>query len=166
VSVAAVYEGWPRVQAHLVKRIPELGPDELALKSSQDGWPIWAIAGHIAGTRAYWLCSVCQEPGVETTPFTDPANDGWEDHLDRPRGAVELLAALESTWRIVESCLELWTPEMLGESFSRQRNGETEHHSRQSVLTRLVMHDSFHSGEISLLLGARGLESTDPWAPL
>ena len=164
--MAAVYEGWPRVQGHLVKRIPELSPEELGLRSSPNAWPLWAITGHIAGARVYWLCSVCQEPGLDATPFSDPANDGWEDHLERPRTADELMMALESSWRIVESCLENWTPEMLGGTFSRVRNGRTEHHSRHSVLTRLVMHDSFHSGEISLLLGTRGLESTDPWAPL
>jgi len=166
VSVATVYEGWPRVQAHMARRIPALVPGELALKSSPEGWPIWAIASHVAGARVYWLCIVCQEPGFETTPFAVPANDGWEDHLDTPRSAAEVMEALQSSWRIVESCLELWTPAMLEETFSRQRNGAAEHHSRHSVLTRLVMHDSFHSGEISLLLGTKGLESTDPWAPL
>ncbi|HEV2172716.1 MAG TPA: hypothetical protein VGR71_04075, partial [Nitrospira sp.] len=75
----------------------------------------------------------------------------------------ELLEAVESSWRIVDSCLSRWTPEMLGVAFMRTRNGEIQRHTRQSVVTRLVMHDSFHSGEVSLLLGLNGQPSLDPW---
>jgi DinB family protein len=113
------YEGWSRVQAQPVARLPALGPEELQLRVSPDGWPVWAMLSHLAGTRVYWLCSVLGEPGIETTPFPDSSREGWEDHLDVPRQSDELLFALESSWRIVESCLERWTPEMLGEVFDR-----------------------------------------------
>jgi hypothetical protein len=166
MGVAAIYEGWPRVQAHLVARLPVLGPEELQLRGSADGWPVWAMLSHVAVVRVYWLCVVLGEPGVETTPFPDPAREGWEDRLDVPRQPAELLFALESSWGIVESSLERWTPEMLGEMFDRERGGAVERHSRQSVLTRLVMHDAFHCGEASLVLGQHGLASLDPWAPL
>jgi hypothetical protein len=166
MSVAAIYEGWPKVQNHLVARLPSLTPDQLALKASPDGWPVWALISHLAGSRVYWLCHVLKEPGVDKTPFADPNGDGWEDHLDHPRRAEELLSAVESSWKIVESCLERWTPEMLGEVFTRDFYGTLQRHSRHSVLTRLVMHDSFHSGEVSLLLGMHGLPSLDPWEPL
>jgi uncharacterized damage-inducible protein DinB len=166
VSVGAIFEGWQRVQARLVRGVPSLGPEELQLRASPEGWPIWAIVSHIAAARVYWLCQVLEEPGVKATPFPDPGADAWEDHLDIPRSADELMSALESTWRIVESCLSRWTPEMLGEAFTRERAGEVQWHTRQSVLTRLVMHDAFHSGEVSSLLGAHGLPSMDPWEPI
>jgi len=161
-----VYEGWPRVQERLVARISQLSSDELALRASPDGWPVWALIAHLAGARVYWLCSVCGEPGLETTPFEDPANDGWEDHLDEPRSGAELLMAVMTSGAIVRSCLERWTPDMLAVAFERTRNGRVEQHTRASVLTRIVMHDSFHAGEISLLLGTRGIRSLDPWEPL
>jgi len=163
VSVAPLFEGWQRVQAHLVNRLPSLGPEQLLLRPSPDAWPIWAIVSHIAGARVYWLCAVLREPGAESTPFTDPSGEGWEDQLDVPRRADELLSAIESSWTIVESCLARWTPEMLGETFTRQREGVIQEHTRQSVLTRLVMHDSFHCGEVSSILGGHGLEGLDPW---
>lgn len=166
MTVALMFEGWQSVQSHLVNRLPRLGPEELQLRASPDGWPIWAIVGHLAGARLYWLCEVFKEPGLDTTPFTDVSNDGWEDHLDVPRTSEELMFAVESSWRIVESCLERWTPEMLGVTFSRKRDGELQRHSRYSVLTRLVMHDAFHCGEASMILGMNGLPSMDPWAPL
>ena len=166
MTVAHIFEGWPRTHAILTHRVPKLGPQELQLSASPDAWPIWAIVSHIAGARVYWLCAVLKEAGAETTPFRDPAGDGWEDRLDVPRSSGELMLALESSWQIVASCLARWTPEMLGETFTRERAGEIQRHTRSSVLTRLVMHDSFHCGEISNLLGAHGLASTDPWEPI
>jgi len=163
MAVEAVYEGWRRVQDRLDARLPGMSDEQLSLRASAESWPVWAIVAHIACTRVYWLCSVCGEPGIESTPFTDPANEGWEDRLDVPRGAGELLMALRSSWAIVDSSLTGWTPEMLQVAFTRTRNGEVQHHTRHSVLTRLVMHDSFHAGEVSLLLGLNGLPSLDPW---
>ena len=166
MSVASLFEGWQRTQASLIRRVPKLEPQELKLKALPDGWPIWAIVSHIAVARVYWLCGVLEERGAETTPFSDPLGEGWEDRLDVPRRSGDLMFAVESSWRIVESCLARWTPEMLGETFTRERAGEVQRHTRQSVLTRLVMHDAFHCGEISILLGAHGLASMDPWDPI
>ena len=132
MSVALIFEGWQKTQAHLVHRLPQLGLQELQLSASPDGWPIWAIVSHIAGARVYWLCGVLKEAGADKTPFPDPLDgEGWEDHLDVPRGPDELMFAIESSWRIVESCLERWTPEMLGETFTRDRAGQIQRHTRQ-----------------------------------
>ena len=165
MGVAPLYEGWMRVQQRLVTRLPLLSDADLALGGSGGGWPVWAIVSHIAGGRAYWLCTVCGERGLETTPFTNPAIEGWEDALDVPRGGGELMEAIESTWRIVESCLERWTPRMLDVAFERVRGEDVQRHTRSSVLTRLVMHDAFHAGEVSQILGQNGLPSLDPWEP-
>jgi uncharacterized damage-inducible protein DinB len=166
MSVAPIFEGWWRTQAHLTHRLSQLGPEELLLKATPDGWPIWAIVSHLAAARVYWLCGVLKESGAETTPFPDPHGDGWEDNLDVPRQPDELMFAVESSWRVVESCLERWTPAMLGEAFTRVRDGEIQEHTRQSVLTRLVMHDAFHCGEASTLLTSHGFASMDPWEPI
>ncbi|HEY2598753.1 MAG TPA: DinB family protein [Candidatus Dormibacteraeota bacterium] len=166
MTVAPIFEGWQKTQAHLVNRLPKLGRQELDLRASPEGWPIWAILSHIAGARVYWLCGVFKEPGADTTPFRDPFGDGWEDHLDAPRGPGDLMFAVDSSWQVIESCLKRWTPEMLSEVFMRQSGSEVQRHTRQSVLTRLVMHDAFHCGEVSSLLGAHGLASMDPWDPI
>jgi len=167
MSVAPMYEGWQKVQAHLTRRLPHLTSEELQLRASPDGWPVWALVSHMAGARVYWLCGVFKEAGADATPFPDPLDgDGWEDHLDVPRGTDELMFAVASSWLVVESCLKRWTPEMLGETFTRDRAGTIQRHTRHSVLTRLVMHDAFHCGEVSLLLGMHGQPSLDPWMPL
>ena len=166
MSVTSMFEGWAKVQTRLTHGVARLGPEALALTASDETWPVWAIVGHVAGARVYWLCTVFKEPGLETTPFTDPAVDGWEDHLDVPRRAEELVAALDSSWRIVQSCLDRWTPEGLSATFDRATPSGMQHHTRSSVLTRLVMHDSFHCGEVSMILSRNGLESMDPWEPI
>ncbi|MGH7765146.1 MAG: DinB family protein [Candidatus Dormibacteraceae bacterium] len=102
------------------------------------------------------------EPGRESTPFADPA-DGWEDHLDRPRSAAELVDALETTWPIVAGALDSWTEPMLREKFERTRDDVVQHHSRASILTRLATHEGFHVGEISAILGSHGRPAMDPW---
>ena len=165
VGIAPIYAGWSRANRRIIDRIRELPREALGWRASADSWPIWAMVAHAAMVRVYWLCDVLKEPGAETTPFTNASVEGWEDHLDEPRDAAELISALEVTWRIVESCLERWSPAMLEEAFKRQRDGVVESHTRGSVLTRLISHDGYHSGEVSLLLGMHGLDPIDLWRP-
>jgi uncharacterized damage-inducible protein DinB len=161
-AIGPFYEGWRKSNRRLIEALASLSDDQLALRLG-DYWPIWAIAGHVAGARVFWLCRVLGESGAETTPFGDPANDGWEDHLDAPRTAAELVEALETSWQIAEECLSTWTPEMLTEAFARPGTGQR--HTRQSVLMRLITHDAFHAGEISTVLGQHALPEIDLWRP-
>lgn len=140
-----------------------LSPEQLELRPAPHLWPIWATAAHLAVARVYWLCAFLGEPGAERTPFTDPANEGWEDDLDHPRQANKLVFALESSWAIVAGCLERWTLEMLEAEFERERDGKIQVLTRQSVLMRLITHDASHAGEISQTLGMHGLKELDLW---
>jgi uncharacterized damage-inducible protein DinB len=162
-NIAPFYEGWQLTNDRLVGKIGSLSREQLALRPSPDQWPIWATAAHLAGGRVYWLCSVCQEPGQNRALFPDPANTGWEDDLDHPREASELVSALESSWGVVRDCLDRWTPSDLQEEFRRERDGKIQVHTRQSVLMRLITHDAEHTGEISTTLGMNGLEAPDLW---
>jgi uncharacterized damage-inducible protein DinB len=162
-NVAPFYEGWRFTNDRLIERIGTLSPEQLRLQAAPNLWPIWAIASHAAGGRVYWLCAVFKEPGAERTPFTDPNGDGWEDDLSHPRRASELVSALESTWTLVEDCLNRWTPAMLQDEFHRERDGQIQIHTRQSVLMRLLTHDAYHCAEIGQTLGINGLPEVDIW---
>jgi len=162
-NVAAFFDGWQFTNERLVERIGALSKRELALRPAPDLWPIWATAAHVAAARVYWLCGVLQEGGADNTPFVDPNGDGWEDDLTFPRPAPELVFALESSWKVVKTCLEQWTAEMLHREFRRERDGRIQILTRQSVLMRLLTHDASHAGEISQTLGVHGLPEIDLW---
>ncbi len=165
-SIRAFFDRWPTYNRRLVEVIGAMSSDQLAIRPAPERWPIWATVGHTAGARVYWLCGIFGEPGAETTPFPDPLNgEGWEDDEGHPRDATELVGALESTWRIVDGCLERWTPEMLLEPFEREYNGRRQVHSRASVLQRLLTHDAYHCGELSQTLGIVHLPQIDLWRP-
>jgi uncharacterized damage-inducible protein DinB len=142
-----------------------MSAEQLAVRPSPDLWPIWATVGHTAGARVYWLCHVIGEPGAEATPFTDASGMGWEDDLEHPRSADELVEALDSTFRLIEGCLDRWTPEMLVDEIRRDYGGTTQVHTRGSVLQRLFSHDAYHCGELSQTLGINGLPQIELWAP-
>ena len=163
LSVAPYYKGWRVTNDRLIQTIRALSAEQLGLAAAPYLWPIWATTAHLAGARVYWLCTVFKEPGADQTPFADPAADGWEDDLSHPRRPDELVGALESSWRIVERVLDVWTPEMLQDEFHRERDGKIQIHTRQSVLMRLLTHDAEHCGEISLTLGMNGLPGLDFW---
>ena len=74
--------------------------------------------------RVFWLCDFAGEPGAETTPFTNAAYDcPGDDDLEHVLSADDLVEALDSTFRIVEGCLDRWTPPMLEEEIRRPRVG-------------------------------------------
>ncbi len=163
--IRLAYGMWPQYNRRLRDVIGEMSPEQLAIRPSADGWPIWATVGHTAGARVYWLCEIAGEPGLETTPFTDVAGGGWEDDLDHPRAADELVVALDSTFAIVEDCLDRWTTDMLADPIRRAYAGVTQEHTRGSIVQRLFSHDAYHCGELSQTLGIHALPQIDLWRP-
>jgi uncharacterized damage-inducible protein DinB len=153
---------WPQYNRRLVEVVRPMTAEQLAIRSAPDRAPIWAVVGHTAGVRVFWLCRVFGEPGAETTPFADPEASGWEDDETVPRDAAELVTALETTWLIIDACLDRWTPEMLAESFTRA-GAPPQTHTRSSVLQRLLTHEAYHCGELSQTLGIHGLPQIDLW---
>ncbi|HET7677961.1 MAG TPA: DinB family protein [Candidatus Limnocylindrales bacterium] len=163
-SVAALYPDWPQYAVRLRDAVKDLTAEQLDLRAGPEHAPIWALAAHVAGTRIYWLCAVFGEPGADRTPFTTPETGiGWEDDETHPRSGEELAWALDSTWQVVRDCLERWSVEDLDVTADRTWNGNTQRHSRASVLNRMVSHDAFHAGEISQLLGRHDLPPIDLW---
>nr|MBA2488409.1 DinB family protein [Chloroflexota bacterium] len=162
MSIRRFYDRWPQYDRRLTDIVGSMSDEQLAIRPAPDGWPIWATVGHTAGTRTYWLCGVIGEPGAETTPFTDPLSGvGWEDDLDHPRSAAELVMALDSTWAIIDRLLDRWTPEMLEETVERSYGDQRQVHSRASILQRLLTHEAYHCGELSQTLGIHGLPQID-----
>lgn len=164
-SIFPLYADWKRYNDRIIDGLRPLTPADLALEVGTDHWPVYAIVGHVAGARVFWLCSVFGEPGADTTPFPDPATQpGWEDDLSLPPPSpAEVVEAMTSTWRIVEATLRRWTPDILQETAERRTSNGVQLHTRQSVLVRLITHDAYHAGEIALTLGSNGRTGFDLW---
>jgi uncharacterized damage-inducible protein DinB len=164
MSIRLFYGMWPQYDRRLREVIGAMTDEQLAIRPSPDGWPIWATVGHTAGGRVYWLCRVIGEPGTEETPF-DGGDEGWEDDLDHPRSGAELVMALETTWRIIDRCLDRWTPTMLEDRIERMYGEQRQVHTRASIVQRVFSHEAYHCGELSQTLGIAGLPQIDLWRP-
>jgi uncharacterized damage-inducible protein DinB len=162
-TIRPFYDMWPQYNRRLREVTGGLSTEQLAVRPSADRWPVWATVAHTAAARVYWLCHVIGEAGAQTTPFADPSGLGWEDDLDHPRGADELVSALDATWRLIDRCLDRWTPEMLADGIERDYDGVRQVHSRGSIVQRLFSHDAYHCGELSQTLGMSGLPQIDLW---
>lgn len=164
-SIRQFYPDWEQYNQRIVDVVRDMTAEQLALRPAPERWPIWATVGHTAGARTYWLCAVFGEPGADQTPFADAASGiGWEDDLDHPRDAAELVWAMDSTWQIVAWVLDRWTPASLAESVVRDSAGRKSEHTRGSILNRLLTHDAYHAGELSQTLGIHDLRQIDLWA--
>ncbi len=164
----AFYADRGNYNRRVAEHLRGLSADDLALGSGkgEDSWPIWAIAAHTVGACVFWLCHVFGEPGAEATPFMDPTGFGWEDDLDHVRSADEVADAWESTWTVVQVCLDRWTTDSLGQTVRREGRTGVQVHSRQSILLRLIIHEGYHAGEIALIEGINGRPQLDLWPAL
>lgn len=171
MTLQAVYGDWRLYNDLVVEALGAMSSEELALRAPSDdptsstAWPIWAIAGHTAGTRVFWLCTVMGVPGAEATPFENAAEAGWEDDLDRPRSADELVTAWTTTWSIVERALDTWTPGMLDATVVRGQGDRAQRFTRRSLLLRCITHEAYHAGEIALIQSIHGRPPIDLWPP-
>jgi len=171
MTLETIYGDWRAYNDLVVAALRVMPTEELALRApsgdptSSTSWPIWAVAGHTAGARVFWLCTIMGLPGAESTPFGSASDMGWEDDLDRPRSADELVAAWTTTWAIVERGLDTWTPEHLGDPVARGHGDAARHFTRRSLLMRLITHEAFHIGEIALIQGMHGRQPIDLWPP-
>ena len=163
-TIRSAYSMWPQYNRRLREVVAAMTDEQLAIRPSADLLPIWAAVGHTAAMRVYWLCDVIGEPGKERTPFAGEIAD-WADDLDHPHGADELADALDSTFRIVEGCLDRWTTDMLDDEIRRDYAGTLQVHTRSSILQRLLTHEAYHCGELSQTLGIHALPQIDLWRP-
>jgi uncharacterized damage-inducible protein DinB len=164
MMIRPAYQMWPRYQQRLRDAVASLTEGQLAIQPSPERWPLWATVGHLACQRVFWLCVFAGESGGETTPFPNSAfNCPGDDDLDHVWSADRLADALDSTFRIVEGCLDTWTLEMLDEEIRRPEWDASWVHTRGSVIQRVFSHDIWHTAEVNEALGNAGLPQIDLW---
>lgn len=164
MTIRLAYSNWPRYNRQLRDVAARLTEEQLALRPSPERWPLWATIGHTACQRVFWLCDFAGEPGADTTPFTDAAhNCPGDDDLEHVLDGGQLAAALESTFRVVENCLDRWSLDLLGEELRRPEWPGRWAYTRGSVIQRVFAHDVYHCAEANETLGIAGLPQIDLW---
>ena len=163
-SIRPAYSRWPDYNRALWDVVAGLTDEQLAMIPSPDRWPMWATLGHLACQRVFWLCDFAGELGADTTRFTNAAFDcPGDDDLEHVLSAKQLVESLDSTFRIVEGCLDRWTLDMLDDEIRHDDWGEEWVHTRGSVIQRVFTHDVWHSAELNETLGVAGLPQIDLW---
>ena len=164
MTIRLAYIMWPEYNRRLRDVIAAMTVDQLTMQPSPERWPLWATIGHTACQRVSWLCGFLGEPGADTTPFPNALYmcPGDED-LEHVLSATELLHALDSTFGIVERCLDRWTPDMLDEVIRRQFATEEWVHTRGEVIQRVFAHDVYHCAELNEAFGRAGLRQINFW---
>jgi uncharacterized damage-inducible protein DinB len=162
-TIRPAYSNWPRYNRAIRDVVATLTAEQLALRPTEKRWPLWATVGHLACQRVFWLCDFAGEPGADTTPFTSAGdNCPGDDDLEHVWAPDALAAALDSTFAIVEACLDRWTLDMLDEDIRRSW-GRTRIYSRASILQRVFAHDISHAAELNEVLGREGLPQINFW---
>jgi hypothetical protein len=169
-TIRPAYSKWPEYNRRLREVIGAMSEEQLSLQQpghgpgSHEPWPAWATVGHTACQRVFWLCDFAGEPRADTTPFTNaPYDCPGDDDLEHVLDADALVAALDSTFRIVEGCLDRWTLDMLDEELHRPEWDDSWVHTRGSVIQRVFSHDVYHCAQLNQTLGVAGLPQIDLW---
>ena len=77
--------------------------------------------------------------------------------------AEQLVAALDSTFAIVERVLDTWTLPSLAETIDHGEEDGHRVYSRALIIDRVHSHDLWHAAEANEILTAMGLPPIDPW---
>ena len=156
--LTGIFDGWGAYQAKIAEAVGPLTPEQLTLRVAPQVRSLGEIATHMIAVRVRWFTGVLNVDEPELLPLA-----AWDRPApDAPaRTAAELAEGFAASWGMVERALARWTPADLSEVMEGTRYGEAYSFTRQWVIWHVVEHDLHHGGELSLTLGAHGLEAPD-----
>ncbi len=154
--IPSIFQGWEDYQASLIVAIAPLDDDELAFRVSPDLRPVRKIVAHIIGARARWFYKLMGEGGDE---FASLAT--WDHQESKSWNAEELVSGLEATWKGMQAAINRWSAEDWQQTWTREYAGESKTLTRQWVIWHLIEHDLHHGGEVSIILGANGVQGLE-----
>lgn len=151
--VNTIYGGWHSYQQAVVKAIAPLSDEQLALYVGSELRSVQQIARHVIGARARWFYMLMGEGGEAFKEM-----GAWDRSGARARTAEELVSGLQRTWEGMHEAIARWTDEEWQQTWPGE-DDEPKTLTRQWVIWHLIEHDLHHGGEISLTLGAHGIDA-------
>jgi hypothetical protein len=163
-SIAPAFARWPVLNECLRVAVAAMTDEQLALQPTPERWPLWATIGHLCCQRVSWLCGFAGEPGAGETPFPNALyRCPGDEYLEPAMSRDELLEAIDSTFRVVQSCLDRWSLDDAAFEIRRNYGDEDVIHSRGWILSGSLAHDAYHCAELNETLSARGLPMIELW---
>jgi uncharacterized damage-inducible protein DinB len=147
IAAARVLEIWQHMQDELVRVIAPLSAEQLNTRIAPNLRTVGELAEHIVRGRALWAHKVLSDPSLE--PMMN-----WDEPDDPPRSAAEVVAGLLHTWQIWRTYLEPSTTDDPAPVSEQEADV-------LRTLWGMIDHDLAHAGELSLMLGALGLDTPD-----
>ena len=151
-SLANLYKGWDNYQQFLLTALTPLSDEQLDLRAAPQLRSIRELVTHIIGARARWWSELMGEGGAELAACND-----WDRPGAPVRSTAELVAGLETTWRVIQETLQRWTVADLEYIYHATRHGKQYSLTRQWVIWHVIEHDHHHGGEFSFSLGMHDL---------
>ncbi|MBV9863942.1 MAG: DinB family protein [Abitibacteriaceae bacterium] len=161
-----VFEGWEGFNTSLLHTI-ELTPAEaLTYRAAPEMRSVGEIMRHISLGRINWFHRM-DAPGSEELVEQMQQRNAWKTDAtghhsvvesDFPITTAELTHWLQATWGMVEQTLNQWTVADLFQTYRHTYWGQTYAVSRQWTLWRIMCHDIYHGGQLTILLGSQGID--------
>ena len=164
-SLADVFDGWQGFQESLVRAVTPLDAKQLGWRPSDSRYSVGELVRHIALGRIGWFARMSAPGSAELAAHIsqweedrDGNNHVVETAVPMAGDAVQLVHWLEKTWQMIAQTLDTWTVADLPVSYHHKWNGDVYANSRHWTLWRILTHDVYHGGQLSLILGMQGIE--------
>lgn len=164
--LAFVYHGWDGFNTSLVRAVAPRRPEELAYRNPPEGRSVGQIAAHIAMGRVNWFsrlpdAPIAAEVARETEHLRGAAEQGADAYASLATDAGALVHWLNRTWDMVQATLDTWTVQDLARTYPHTYWGKTYAVSCQWTIWRILTHDVYHGGQITVLLAEQGIVPDD-----
>lgn len=158
-SLISVYSGWDGYQTSLVRAVAPLTSGQLAFRLDPLPRSVGEIALHIAFGRLDWFSRMGAPGAPELHREAESLRlPGGEIAPDLTGNAGEIVGWLERGWAMIEDNMTRWTVDDLQTTYRHVYRGKAYAISRQWTIWRIMAHDIHHGGQLSILLGAQGIE--------
>lgn len=145
IAETRAFASWQDYQDALTRAIAPLSDEQLRAQVIPGQRTPGQIAEHIVFGRALHLRRTLGEQVAALAPLL-----GWED--GPPRSAAEIVRGLEQTWGVIAGLLMRGSP---ADALAEEDGAAVQ------TIWGLLDHDLPHAGELSLLLGAAGLDGVE-----
>jgi uncharacterized damage-inducible protein DinB len=150
------FKGWKVYQDRLVAAIAPLTAGQLSMRTIPRLRSVDEIARHIIGARARWFYLGFEVGGDAFKDFGT-----WDRRDAPPRNADELVQAITATWEGMHKAIDEWTPEEWAQTWPGEDESEPEVVTPHWIIWHLIEHELYHGGEISITLGAHGIQGVE-----